>query len=147
MIDCNNCGVSSIPGTLFCTECGAALYRSENADTHSLRWRQVHFMVSSSGRKQRTPLSAPEPIMIGRADPDNNYWPQLDLTDDGGVEHGVSRYHASIQSEPGGPVIIDQNSLNGTWIDEVRLKPQRPYSLPSSARVRFGSLYVHLFLE
>jgi pSer/pThr/pTyr-binding forkhead associated (FHA) protein len=85
--------------------------------------------------------------MIGRADPDQGYWPQLDLSDDGGIEKGVSRRHALVQPTTMDPVLVDQESVNGTWIDDIRLKPGQAYPLPVSGRIRFGKLDVLVYLE
>lgn len=146
MIKCETCGGTFIIGTLFCTECGAALFEAE-VGSAARQWGYVHFLILDNGRKQRLPLSGSESIVIGRADPDLGYWPQLDLSDDGGVEKGVSRRHAIVQSISDKAILIDQGSTNGTWIDDVKLEPEQPYSLPASGRLRFGRLNIHIFLE
>lgn len=144
MILCKTCGLSFLPNTLFCSECGEALYQALAYRSVS-RWTCVHFILQDGGRQQKLPLT--EPIHIGRADPDNGYWPHLDLSEQGGAELGVSRRHAIIRATTDDPVIIDQGSMNGTWIDEVRLEPDRPYMLPLSGQIRFGNLSVRIFLE
>ncbi len=146
MIKCETCEVTFILGTLFCTECGAALYDAKESSTGK-RWNHAHFLILDSGRKLRIPLSKSDPIAIGRADPEAGYWPQLDLTDDGGVEKGVSRHHALVHSTSDETVLVDQGSVNGTWIGEVKLDAQQAYHLPASSRLRFGRLDVHIFLE
>ena len=146
MIKCETCGSTFILGTLFCTECGAELYEVEHSST-AKQWSHAHFLILDNGRKQKLPLSGSDPIMIGRADADAGYWPQLDLSDDGGVEKGVSRQHAIVQSTLSKAILIDQGSANGTWIDNVKLEPNQPYPLPVSGRLRFGRLNVHIFLE
>lgn len=146
MIKCETCGVTFVLGTLFCTECGATLYDSQESSSAE-RWSHAHFLILDSGRKQRIPLSSSDPITIGRADPEAGYWPQLDLTDDGGVEKGVSRYHALIHSTSDETTLVDQNSVNGTWLGEIKLDAEQSYSLPASSRLRFGRLNVHIFLE
>ena len=85
--------------------------------------------------------------MIGRADPEAGYWPQLDLTDDGGFEKGVSRQHALVRYIDQNAFLIDQGSANGTWLDGVQLEPQQEYPLPDSVQLRIGGLNVHVFLE
>ena len=146
MIKCETCGVTFISGTLFCMECGAPLFEAKQSRTVT-QWSYAHFLILDNGRKQRVPLSESDPVMIGRADPDVDYWPQLDLTDDGGVEKGVSRQHALVQLASHEAALIDRGSVNGTWIDNVKLEPQQPYPLPASGRLRFGRLDVHILLE
>lgn len=146
MIDCNDCHASQYPGTLFCEECGAFLGEVQGVgprpDTTN---HTLHVFVPSSGRQLS--LSLESAVWIGRADPDMNFWPRLDLTEDGGIEAGVSRRHARIAVVHATAVIIDQHSANGTWLGGERLSAERPYTLPAEARVRFGRLQVQLRLE
>jgi len=147
MIRCETCDAVSYPGTLFCKEGGRYLLDVSNQAQleHREQGKHVHYLISGSRRQGK--LNSTAQIWIGRADPDEGYWPQLDLTDDGGVELGVSRRHALIQGGDQGLVLIDQHSTNGTWIDEERLVSGRPYPLPQSTKVRFGHLLVHIFQE
>jgi len=146
MIKCETCGHESIMGTLFCTECGDSLFETKQGGMTN-QWRYAHFLILESGRRQKLPLSSSEPVMIGRADPKEGFWPQLDLTDDGGFEKGVSRQHAMILFTSQSAVLVDQGSANGTWLDNVQLEPEQKYPLPASAQLRFGGLNVHIFLE
>jgi hypothetical protein len=147
MIQCNICGAVYYPGTLFCQDCGAFLFDppAKNQAKPSMMSSQVHFLISGSGRQGK--LDCKKPLWIGRADPDQGYWPQLDLTGDGAEELGVSRRHALIQLGDQGPVLVDRQSTNGTWIDQERLEPEKPYPLPPVAQIRFGRLHCRLFLE
>lgn len=84
------------------------------------------------------------PIRIGRADPEAGFAPELDLSDYGGLDRGVSRRHATIEWVEGHYVIIDRHSSNGTWLDGLRLVAGYAYQLPPRATVRFGGLVVQL---
>ncbi len=128
-------------------ECGRFLLqqRTPVGQIEADREKNLHYLVPGSRRQGE--LDTKEPIWIGRADPDIQYWPQLDLTDDGGIEMGVSRRHALIQKEEQGLVLIDKSSVNGTWIEKERLVPDRAYPLSQATQVRFGRLPVQLFLE
>jgi pSer/pThr/pTyr-binding forkhead associated (FHA) protein len=147
MNSCESCGAQFYPGTLFCKECGYFLLKGTSLDDHSAPGQEqnIHYLIPGSRRQGK--LDITDPIWIGRADPDNQYWPQLDLTDDGGIEMGVSRRHALIRKGERGLVLIDQFSVNGTWIDKERLVPDRAYPLAHATQVRFGRLPVQLFLE
>jgi pSer/pThr/pTyr-binding forkhead associated (FHA) protein len=134
------------PGVLFCSECGKQLF-DEQADHAERVWTQAHFVVATSGRQQSVPLREGEPLMIGRADPDEGHWPQLDLGGDEGQALGVSRRHAVIAVIGADVVIIDQSSVNGTWIGDDHLMPDQPYPLPETARLRLGRLQVQVVLE
>jgi pSer/pThr/pTyr-binding forkhead associated (FHA) protein len=147
MNSCESCGAQFIPGSLFCKECGRFLLKEpvlvDQIEVH--QEQNLHYLVPGSQRQGK--LDTAVPIWIGRADPDNQFWPQLDLADDGGIEMGVSRRHALIRMEEKGLVLIDKSSVNGTWIDRERLVPDWSYPLPPAAQVRFGRLTVKLFLE
>src|SRR4051812_26756443 len=47
----------------------------------------------------------------------------------------VSRQHAKVSPEPGGHVVYDLNSANGTFVNDVQVKRQK---LTSNDVVRFG---------
>jgi pSer/pThr/pTyr-binding forkhead associated (FHA) protein len=147
MINCDDCGAQLLPGTLFCKECGFFLLQ-DNDQTEQIapgKTQKIYFLIAGSQRQGE--LETRERIWIGRADPDDQFWPQLDLTGDGGVEMGVSRRHALIRKQEEGLVLIDRHSVNGTWIDQERLVPDQPYPLGNVSEVRFGRLTVQLFLE
>jgi pSer/pThr/pTyr-binding forkhead associated (FHA) protein len=146
MAECETCGAAFVLGTLFCMECGAPLFRTNPKEAANPQ-QYAHFLILENGRKQRVPLSEAEPILIGRADPDADHWPQLDFSDDGGLEKGVSRQHAILRAANGQVQLIDCGSANGSWIDNVRLEPDKAYPLPFSSRVRFGKIDVHIVLE
>ena len=175
MIACPECAAEHLPGTLFCDRCGAAIHPA--AQAHVARVapaRRGPFIENpAAAPARRRPETLPPPadadlppalnativhrrhaltlrsavIHIGRADPDADFSPELDLTPFDGLERGVSRRHAAIQWAAGGFVLIDQHSNNGTWLDNVRLVPGYAYQLPPRATVRFGDLVVQLVLD
>lgn len=131
---------------LFCDACGAALPAAQAApETAALPW-QVVYVIAPAARKQWR-LALNGPLWIGRADPEEGFWPEVDLTDANAAELGVSRRHAVIDFTDQGPVLIDKNSANGTWIGEEQLLPLRPYVLQPLTRVRLGRLPLQLVLE
>jgi hypothetical protein len=70
----------------------------------------------------------------------------LDLSKFGAFQLGLSRRHATIRKAERGYEVIDLSSSNGTWLNEERLVPHKPYPLASGsqlrlARMRFFVLY------
>ncbi len=170
MIECQECGAYEPSGALYCTECGAFLLDEDAGGGGELLpfatdeliptqnpmllgqdmeptvgAERITFVIPSSRRQ--VAMDIKETIYIGRADPANNYHPELDLSEDGGAEHGVSRRHAVIESSPEGVVIVDKGSTNGTLLNNYRLPPELPYPLHNGDEVKFGQLLVHIFLE
>ena len=83
--------------------------------------------------------SPPDMIWIGRSDANEVVIP--DAT--------ISEVHAFIRREPDGFLIQDTGSRNGTWVNDLKVKPQGmgdPSPLPAGARVRFGSVKMTFLL-
>jgi hypothetical protein len=167
MITCTDCGSNQYPGTLFCQECGNLLLNAGQStnvlpfsdfdiqampspvDMQSLEStetaKKVMFVIPSSRRRFATTLTTQ--IRVGRADPDANVMPELDLTPDHGVENGVSRMHAAFQLSKQGVVLIDLGSTNGTSLNNARLPARQPFVVQSGDEVRFGDLLIHVFFD
>ncbi|HSH03714.1 MAG TPA: FHA domain-containing protein [Anaerolineae bacterium] len=73
---------------------------------------------------------------VGRIDPANNWFPAVNMTSHGGEGGGVSRRHAQFSILDGQPVLIDNNSTNGTFINEQRITSPTP--IKSGDTIRFG---------
>jgi len=71
--------------------------------------------------------------------------PLVDLTHFGALELGISRVHAMIRQKKNGYKIIDLESSNGTWLENLRLIPRQPYDLESGDRIRIGRLNILVF--
>lgn len=84
-----------------------------------------------------------QPICLGR-DLDTVNGPAIDLTDMGGAEKGVSRYHARILQQEVGPVVVDLCSLNGTFVNARRLEPYRPEVIKDGDYLHLGSLLIQV---
>jgi pSer/pThr/pTyr-binding forkhead associated (FHA) protein len=65
-------------------------------------------------------------VHLGRLDPASDVFPEIDLTNDNGLEKGVSRRHARILKREGTVVVEDLGSINGTFINGKRLAPYLP---------------------
>jgi hypothetical protein len=85
---------------------------------------------------------------LGRDDPVRGIYPDLDLTDYGGPVGGVSRLHARItivESAGEGDhqfYIEDLNSVNGTFVNEVKLTPNVRRQLNDGDELRLGRVKV-----
>ncbi len=59
----------------------------------------------------------------------------------------VSHRHASLRQRGGEWVLVDENSLNGTLHERVRLPPQTPRAIKSGELVRLGRVWLELRIE
>ena len=66
----------------------------------------------------------------------------LDLAPFAGYSLGVSRRHVAIRRTGEGYDVLDLGSVNGTWLNEERLVPHRPYPLPSGSHLRLGRMRI-----
>lgn len=162
MIRCRDCGASQYEGTLYCSECGRNLLQDSKQATDVLPFsefahkpppppvtdldvvstetaKQITFVIPSS--RHRYTISLQKKIKIGRVAEDES----LDLTEDNGIELGVSRTHAVLQWSNQGVVIMDLSSTNGTFLNNHHLPANKPYPIQSGDELRFGELLVHVF--
>lgn len=64
----------------------------------------------------------------------------LDLSELGSYQMGISRRHAMIRRTEAGYELIDLSSRNGSWLNNERLVPNKPYPLASGSQLCFGRL-------
>jgi pSer/pThr/pTyr-binding forkhead associated (FHA) protein len=170
MITCPECQLQELEGTLFCSNCGAALLADdEQGKTRTMPFvktaqtgaspaplvgkraqpaetaRRIRFIIPLSGRQVTLPLR--ERLEIGRSDPRRDIAPDLDLSYDGGSEAGVSRLHAAIVLTAQGLAIMDLDSVNGTWVNNYRIPPRLPFAIDNGDELKLGELVIHVFYE
>jgi len=162
MIECPVCHATHVPNTLFCSECGTYLSGEERQGTDALETQQaepgrpdqaeagavarcqgrlcLRLRIGESGRLVELPLE--RTLHLGRLDPSQDVFPEVDLTQDAGVAKGVSRRHARISRRDEAVVIEDLDSVNGTFINGKRLAPYQPERLHNGDQLRLGSLSI-----
>jgi serine/threonine protein kinase len=79
-------------------------------------------------------------VLIGRADPRNKQYPDIDLTPHGGSLLGVSRNHARLVLRGADWYLEDLRSTNGTFVDGERLAPGASAPLHDGCQMRCGQL-------
>jgi hypothetical protein len=87
------------------------------------------------------PLSASKETTVGRIDPVTGINPEVDLTPVDG-KRSISRRHARIKREEDGTFIVveDVGTMNGTFVNGVRLAAGRPVPVASGDTVVFGTI-------
>jgi hypothetical protein len=160
MIKCPVCQAQHPENTLFCEECASYLQGGDQEETDPLTTLEAAVLRSEgkkqvpeekvvspvslklsildSGREMELPLT--KEIHIGRLDPADASFPEVDLTDDGGLKKGVSRRHAKIARRGSEVLIEDLGSINGTFLNHNKLTPYLPQTLKSGDELQLGKL-------
>jgi hypothetical protein len=86
-----------------------------------------------------------KPIRMGRVDPKEGVYPEIDLTD--AKKDGVSREHACLYRRGHIVEIEDLGSTNGTLLNGARLAPYKPTSLNDGDRLQLGNLLVEVCFD
>jgi pSer/pThr/pTyr-binding forkhead associated (FHA) protein len=93
---------------------------------------------------KRVSISIDREVVLGRKVQDTDD-ALFDLSALGGFQLGLSRRHAMIRRTETGYVILDLSSTNGTWLNNQRLVPEKPYPLTSGSQLRLGRMRIVLF--
>ncbi len=88
----------------------------------------------------RVPRPAHTGFIVGRFDEESDFLPDIDLSELGARDEGLSRRHAAFVSYRNQPHLLDLGSYNGTYINNVRLQVDKPYPIHSGDIVKFANL-------
>ncbi len=136
---CTECQMENIEGALFCEECGAKLEsRQELVEAAEAAGGAQLILATPDGNKLDIP--AKDEVVIGREDPISDVFPDLDLTNFGGMEKGVSRRHAVLHRAGADYTLEDMGSTNGTYVNKKKIQPHAPQAIKAGDEVRFGKL-------
>ena len=160
MIKCPFCGSAYPENTLFCDECGSYLAPANGQATDPLSGQsddttggirmagnstRILVLTIEGGGSIELPLS--KEVVLGRLDPGRAIFPDIDLTGEEGSDKGVSRRHARISRHEDQVFVEDLNSLNGTFLNTIRLVPEIPYPVKDGDQVQLGKLILTINLK
>ena len=91
-------------------------------------------------------LQVLQQAILGRYSNDNSSQPRVDLTPYGAYERGVSRMHAVVRRTGTRLMLEDLDSSNGTFVNNVQLRPYTPRPLQTGDRIRLAQLDMALIL-
>lgn len=138
-VTCASCSASLAPGSAFCDTCGAAAQLSMPRDPS---W---HFVIQ--GTNQTLPIPANKQVVkIGREDPVSGHFPEVDLGPYGGEEGGVSRHHVTLHIHGHQCFIEDNESVNGTFLNNRRLLTHQREPLHRGDQLRLGRIVLQFFV-
>lgn len=168
MVKCPVCRTTYVPNTLFCTECGLYLLKTEDLATDPLeavhvKWKgetddaphpvrgaletgplTVRLRISRGDQERELEVPLTKAVRLGRMDPLQDIYPEVDLTEDLALDHGVSREHASIFRRNEIVVVEDLGSTNGTLLNGDRLAPFLPQLLKDGDQLQLGKLLIEV---
>lgn len=160
MIKCPFCNTVYPENTLFCEECGSYLAPGNGQATDPLttpidkeaqRQRTsggaIKTLVLSIEEGGRIELPLSKEVIIGRLDAGRAIFPDVDLTNEQGIDKGISRRHARISRRETQVFLEDLNSLNGTFLNATRLVPELPYPLKDGDQVQLGKLLLTIHFK
>jgi pSer/pThr/pTyr-binding forkhead associated (FHA) protein len=137
--------MENIEGALFCEECGTKLETmSEGKDTANEMDSEGTSLVLASSDGSMLEIPARDEVVVGREDPISDVFPDLDLTNLGGMDKGVSRKHAVIHRSGSDYTVEDMGSTNGTYINKRKIQPHAPQAIKPGDELRFGKLALTL---
>jgi hypothetical protein len=86
-------------------------------------------------------------VTVGRSDPVNQVFPQVDLHPYGAEDAGVSRLHCKIACEGAQYVLLDTNSSNGTYLNGQRLISDSPHPLQNGDEIYLGQFLLRFMVD
>jgi serine/threonine protein kinase len=126
-VACARCGRVNKQGARFCAGCGAPLKEPP----------VPRLLVQSPYRAWELKIER-QPFRIGRRDPRQSHYPELDLAEhDRGI---ASRHHATIQRDGDYYTVTDLGSTNGTLLNGVLLAARVPQRLRQGDRIKVGEV-------
>lgn len=142
---CTECNMENIAGALFCEECGVKLEATGDVMDATIEpENEGTMLVLTSQDGSRLEIPAKDEIVVGREDPISDMFPDVDLTNLGGMDKGVSRKHAVIHRAGAGYTVEDMGSTNGTFINKKKIQPHAPQAIKAGDELRFGKLALTL---
>jgi len=171
MIKCPKCDAIYPLNTLFCSECGEYL-STKGRTTTAIRFsdaaddetscapedgaqaactdeagltessESVTLLIGETPQRMTVPLK--NDLLLGRLDPINNNYPDVNLAPYGAMDQGVSRRHARILYNDGSLEIEDLGSVNGSTLNGTPLTPYSARPLVSGDVLQLGKLTIKI---
>lgn len=166
MIECSNCEAPNQDGAAICYRCGSPLddgkptegktRQFNGSDTGPViprrKWGTARFdnqtVILLHVRGYDQPLRVlfgEEELVIGRSHETSSV--DVDLTEHGAIDAGVSRRHALLRRQNETIVLVDLNSANGTFLNGQRIISNEPRILRDGDELRLGRLVIRTSFE
>lgn len=153
---CLFCQHKNKRNTILCEQCGARLIPQDKKITAELASQQQaivaglpdkeqwlpglpagSFVLFVAGLKEPIVLTDVSTCILGRDESHTGEF-VLDLSRFGKLAQSISRRHAMISVTPGGFVLNDLGSANGTRLNQELLQPGKAYPLQNNDQIKLG---------
>src|SRR5450432_1672838 len=99
----------------------------------------MRLLLSAADSSQLISIQLADRLVIGRGG-GGGHEPDINLAQLGGVNYGISRWHAVFSYEENTLFVEDLNSTNGTRINGYRLDSDKSYRLRNGDELELGHL-------
>ena len=168
MYACPTCGFKNREGTLFCEACGSYFHTGGALATNALPEESTSrpgpsglrlpdarvvgaeaslILANEEDHKHFVIDAHRTTMLLGRNDRKSRLVVDIDLSGEEGQAYGVSRRHARVHFLNGRFLLEDLESLNGTYLNERRLRPYLPEVLHDGDQVKLGNLALSVSIE
>ena len=151
-ISCPHCKTQNPADSKYCYSCGDLLVAPiDRGSTEQLDINEADpamfgnlatLLIAVRGHDQN-PLRVDvgdKQLIIGRSDDTRPAAPDIDLAPYDAKNLGVSRSHAILKRQDNTITIIDQDSINHTYINGVKIHPHEVRVIRDGDEIRFGKL-------
>lgn len=104
------------------------------------------FLIDAEGEQRFDVCHSGEECSIGRLDPVNEIFPDVDLTSCD-PQVSVSRRHARILRRGNGFQVVEEQATNGTYLNSQRISTHLPIELRSGDEIMFGAVKMRFAVE
>ncbi|MFC1715153.1 FHA domain-containing protein [Candidatus Poribacteria bacterium] len=139
---CPECEFDNLAGTAYCDGCGTELSSEDTssqpdtpADTETVQPSETAKLILTTTGSEY-PISK-DIVLLGRESVADSVFPEIDLAPDD-PEGYVSRRHAQIQRQGEGYIVMDLDSMNGTFVNNKVLLKNEHYPLTNDDEIRMG---------
>jgi hypothetical protein len=162
-VNCPHCDKSNPVNEVLCYSCGQVLHAggSQNdtqalAETNDLSLSNDFFgpdscllLRSRDGQHSFETYPQNGDVVVGRAVTGASVLPDIDLTPLDGENLGVSRLHLTLRYDAEHRTIslLDNGSINGTYINGQRLHPHEVRVLRDGDELRLGRLVLNVYFR
>jgi pSer/pThr/pTyr-binding forkhead associated (FHA) protein len=167
MIICPNCRHEEVPGSLFCSDCGAQLVFSDVSNTTAFPEGQIRddlpgtapmqpnmtstlrarIMVHIIDNGKLIPVTDKTEFTVGRASEGQPITPDVDLGEFNAFDYGVSRLHIVVRLTGEKLTIMDLGSSNGTFINAVRMPINSEHTITSADIISLGKFRIQILVN